>query len=81
MAKSSPGHLAAFWCMVMHRASLWPSHGRYRCSTCLREYPVPWELEGNRSSSQQHYSTVLAGAPRLDETGIPRATPVAHLPR
>jgi hypothetical protein len=22
---------------------MWPIHGRYVCSRCLREYPVEWE--------------------------------------
>ena len=33
---------AELWCRIMHPDPMWPSHGRYRCPTCLREYPVPW---------------------------------------
>ena len=38
-------YLAEIWCRVMHRSLMWPSHGHYQCSTCGREYPVPWELD------------------------------------
>ena len=30
------------WCAAMHDRALWPIHGKYRCATCLREYPVPF---------------------------------------
>jgi len=30
------------WCTVMHHKSMWPVYGYYRCSTCLRTYPVEW---------------------------------------
>jgi hypothetical protein len=32
-----------FWCETMHTGVMWPIHGRYRCSTCLREYAVEFE--------------------------------------
>ena len=31
------------WCDQMHKAVMWPIHGRYRCSTCLREYNVAFD--------------------------------------
>ncbi len=30
------------WCKAFHPAPMWPIHGRYRCPSCLREYPVAW---------------------------------------
>ena len=33
------------WCRTMHKRAMWPIHGEYECSTCLRRYPVPWEKE------------------------------------
>lgn len=33
-----------FWCENMHGAPMWPTHGRYQCRVCLREYPVPFEI-------------------------------------
>ena len=35
--------IATAWCQRMHTDVTWPIHGRYRCSQCLREYPVEWE--------------------------------------
>ncbi len=35
--------LARLWCSLVHAGRMWPIHGIYRCSECLREYPVPWE--------------------------------------
>jgi hypothetical protein len=31
------------WCRRVHRRAMWPIHGKYICSRCLREYPVNWE--------------------------------------
>ena len=31
------------WCRLVHPVPMWPAHGRYRCRTCHRTYPVPWE--------------------------------------
>ena len=32
-----------FWCKRVHRRAMWPIHGKYICSRCLREYPVCWD--------------------------------------
>jgi hypothetical protein len=34
--------LKTTWCKLFHGAPMWPVHGYYRCSTCLRKHPVPW---------------------------------------
>lgn len=31
------------WCENMHTTVMWPIHGHYRCSTCMREYAVEFE--------------------------------------
>jgi hypothetical protein len=41
--KTLQSRLAGAWCRLMHGAPMWPIHGRYRCATCMRVYPVPWE--------------------------------------
>jgi hypothetical protein len=43
MAFASLEAIAVWWCKMMHDDISWPSHGRYRCLTCKRTYPVPWE--------------------------------------
>lgn len=37
--------VAETWCRAMHPAPMWPVNGQYRCPTCLRTYPVPWEAQ------------------------------------
>jgi hypothetical protein len=39
-----------FWCRLMHDSPMWPIHGQYRCRTCKRQFPVPWE-ESVRSAA------------------------------
>jgi len=39
-AWSSIGRL---WCKMAHDDLMWPAHGYYRCRTCFRLHPVPWE--------------------------------------
>ena len=36
-------NLGRLWCKFAHTSVMWPIHGQYRCRTCLRLYPVPWE--------------------------------------
>jgi len=38
-------HFERFWCMHVHADIMWPSHGAYRCRTCLRQYPVEFARE------------------------------------
>lgn len=35
--------IGKFWCKTMHKQALWPIHGRYLCTRCLREHKVEWE--------------------------------------
>jgi len=35
--------ISELWCKRMHSQPMWPIHGKYICSQCLREYPVAWE--------------------------------------
>ena len=30
------------WCTAMHSHVMWPAGNQYRCSVCLRTYPVPF---------------------------------------
>jgi hypothetical protein len=41
--KSTQARFADLWCKLLHRAPMWPSHGRYECRTCGRRYPVRWQ--------------------------------------
>ncbi len=35
--------ISEFWCKKMHNGAMWPIHGKYICSQCLREYRLNWE--------------------------------------
>jgi len=35
--------IETFWCETMHTRVMWPIHGKYKCSTCLREYPAAFD--------------------------------------
>ena len=35
--------IADIWCNKMHNDAMWPIHGKYICSRCLREHVVEWE--------------------------------------
>jgi len=43
--KSSLSTIGRVWCKAMHNRPMWPIHGEYECSTCLRRYRVPWEAQ------------------------------------
>jgi hypothetical protein len=32
-----------YWCMLIHKRTGWPIHGRYVCLDCGSEFPVPWD--------------------------------------
>jgi hypothetical protein len=42
MANSFWSQFQIHWCTLIHGEPMWPIHGYYRCSTCLRKHPVPW---------------------------------------
>jgi hypothetical protein len=47
------------WCETMHDRVMWPIHGRYLCSTCLKEYPAAFDfnaeaLRTRRSRGETH---------------------------
>jgi len=41
--QSTAGKFGVLWCDLMHDAPMWPIHGRYICSRCLRQHPVAWD--------------------------------------
>jgi len=40
--KSFLSRAGRLWCSLMHQAPMWPMRGYYRCSICMRTYPVLW---------------------------------------
>jgi hypothetical protein len=54
-----------FWCETMHERVMWPIHGHYRCSTCLREYPVAYdaaEAHSHRKAALSDLRVSVSGA-------------------
>lgn len=51
--------LCEAWCYLMHPAPMRPVRGHYRCPSCLREYPVPWEKGVNRWNQRDEPVPVL----------------------
>jgi hypothetical protein len=51
------------WCSVMHRKTMWPIHGQYRCAECLRVLPVEWASQNSRTPV-----TALAGVHAYQNT-------------
>jgi hypothetical protein len=41
--KQLMNQMSEWWCERMHDGVMWPSHGKYRCRTCMREYAVEFE--------------------------------------
>lgn len=58
MTESFWSTLKTTWCKQFHGAPMWPMHGYYRCSTCLRKHPVPWAC---REGGPVGHSGVTAG--------------------
>lgn len=58
------------WCRIFHPAPMWPVSGYYRCPTCLREYRVPWELNGNRRVQPDTTEKATAPGPAILGEGI-----------
>lgn len=44
------------WCETMHDRVMWPIHGKYRCSTCFREYAAAFDFnaETRRERGELH---------------------------
>lgn len=53
-----------FWCRTMHGAPLWPSHGRYQCRVCLREFPIQFEKSEDEVPPRRNASLIAAAVAR-----------------
>jgi hypothetical protein len=50
------------WCYMMHPDPMWPVNGQYRCPSCHRLYPVPWEKQTSRLAYQPETKPVSVTA-------------------
>ena len=57
--------IGELWCKKVHARPMWPMHGRYLCSRCLREYPVAWGAPATRAESHSTESMVFVAKPDL----------------
>ncbi|MFN7998559.1 MAG: hypothetical protein U0Q18_33360 [Bryobacteraceae bacterium] len=64
--KNLTAEITRLWCRMTHAGPMWPISGEYRCATCLRKYPVSWEVGAERhtatgkSVAAGEWRTVLA---------------------
>lgn len=56
--------IADLWCQFMHEEIMWPSHGRYKCLTCGRQYRACWE-EASPAAPRALVSPRGIGVPRV----------------
>ena len=56
----------AAWCRNMHESSMWPMHGKYTCSKCLRQHPVPWDTRNPIDTPARPPRTVAARSASMD---------------
>jgi hypothetical protein len=67
--KPAHARIGDFWCQLMHRKPMWPSHGQYECRTCGRRHPVCWEqpspatLRGMTLPRETHRQSALLQQP------------------
>jgi hypothetical protein len=60
--------LSIGWCRMFHLEPFRPVHGHYRCPTCLRSYPVPWQ-EGDDFTGRERATTLWPANHPLTDTG------------
>jgi hypothetical protein len=65
-------YLSGLWCYWMHPAPMWPVNGQYRCPSCQRQYPVPWE---NGETRWRYRPTPAHSTPRKAGEFTPEMTP------
>lgn len=58
--------ISELWCKTMHTRAMWPIHGKYICSDCLRAYPVVWE--GHAKPEEYADPSLQPSALRIDST-------------
>lgn len=52
------------WCYIAHPDPMWPVNGYYRCPSCQRTYPVPWEQGGATRWNRHQTETTSTATPR-----------------
>ena len=62
MNESFRSSLGRLWCSLMHQAPMWPMHGHYRCSICMRTYPVLWAPEESMAAAIGNAPTAVEPA-------------------
>lgn len=70
-------YLADIWCYVAHPEPMWPMNGQYRCPSCHRLYPVPWEQGGEARLSYRRSIGGAAGGERRIPSSLPRVADAA----
>jgi len=61
--------IETFWCETMHDRVMWPIHGKYKCSTCLREYPVAFHDTEAERRGENLISDLCVSVPEFTRDG------------
>jgi hypothetical protein len=73
MTESFCSTLKTTWCKLCHGAPMWPMHGYYRCSICLRKHPVPWACRGEGPVGHSGVPAGVHSAPtEVNGFGVPQ---------
>ena len=75
MKESFLSRAGRLWCTLMHEAPMWPIGGRYRCSICLRTYPISWAHKEPVPTTIRRVPA--AGTPAVSQIGGFAVAPVA----
>jgi hypothetical protein len=63
--------VARGWCHTMHPAPMWPIHGEYRCRRCLRQHPVPWEIQ--HTPTKADHARLITSSEKVQLSALPPA--------
>ena len=56
-----------WWCKKFHGEITRPVNGEYTCLTCLRRYPVPWEINLADQETAKRWALRSAAGCSLEE--------------
>lgn len=65
--------VSRFWCLHFHKSLMRPVHGTYKCATCLRMWPVPWEHPAHTGAVVRPVDVYTNATTPADALGVARS--------
>ena len=62
--------VSRFWCRHFHKSLMRPVHGTYKCATCLRMWPVPWEHRAHPGPVSRQADVYTDAITSVDVIGV-----------